>query len=460
MGTVAVVLAAGQGTRMKSDTPKVAHRAAGRPLINWVLDGIPEVDRTIVVVGHGAEEVTPLLPQGVEHVVQSPQRGTGHAVLVALEAADGLADDDVVIMAYGDMPLVSPKVYAELLERCTERTMALVTVDLDDPRGFGRVMRDESGRVAKIVEEADADESERSIAELNAGIYALGAGDLRSALGQLSGDNAQGELYLTDVIEILAGWGLEIVTVGAAPTELLGVNTQAHLAEVEAELRRRINRMWMEAGVRMLDPESTYIDHDVELAAGVVLYPGCYLEKGTIVGQDAVLGPDVFAVDSHIGPQARVMYSVLRGARVGEAAQVGPYASLREGAELESGSKAGTFVELKNTRVGPGAKVPHLSYMGDAVIGDGANIGAGTITCNYDGMSKHETRIGKGAFIGSDTMLVAPVVVGDDAMTGAGSVITRDVEDGALAIERSEQKNIPDFATRRGARYRSKRDKA
>lgn len=461
MSKVAVVLAAGQGTRMNSDLPKVVHRAAGRPLINWALEGISgiEPDRTMVVVGHGAERVLELLPPEVEHVVQEPQGGTGHAVQVALDALGDLADDDIVVISYGDMPLVSSDTYMALASLCEPGQAAITSVLLDDPRGYGRVMRDSDGRVVKVVEERDAAPEELQVRELNAGLYAFAAGDIRMAVSQLRSDNAQGELYLTDVIGILSAEGVNVATVQAEAHDLLGVNTHAHLAEIEEVLRRRINQSWMERGVRMIDPSRTYVGHDVTLAAGVILYPGCHLEDGTVVEAGAVVGPDVFASESRIGPRCRVWYSVLRGAVVGEGAQVGPFASLRPGVTLEAAAKAGTFVEMKNTTVREGAKVPHLSYLGDAEVGEGANVGAGTITCNYDGFEKHETHIGAGAFIGSDTMLVAPVRIGDGAMTGAGSVITKDVEPGALGMERSEQTNIQDFAARREARYRASRSR-
>jgi bifunctional UDP-N-acetylglucosamine pyrophosphorylase/glucosamine-1-phosphate N-acetyltransferase len=273
-------------------------------------------------------------------------------------------------------------------------------------------------------------------------------------VGRLTTDNSQGELYLTDVVADLAGQGIAVRSVD--PVEVVGVNSHADLALVDARLRRRINTGLMESGVWMLDPDRTYVDATVTVEPGARLYPGTHLEGGSIVRAGATVGPDTLVVDSEVGEEAMVRYSVVREARVGPGADVGPYASLRPGTVLEDGSKVGTFVETKNTTVGQGAKVPHLSYMGDAVIGARANIGAGTITCNYDGYEKHPTVIGEAAFIGSDTMLVAPVTVGDGAVTGAGSVITSDVAPGALAVERSAQKEVPGYSERRAARHRAK----
>ncbi len=452
----ALVLAAGKGTRMRSDTAKVLHRAAGRTLLDWVLDAVAlaEPDRTVVVVGHQAAAVADSLGGDVETVLQEPQNGTGHAVQVALSHLGALDADDTVLVTYGDMPLIPAEVYQDLAARPSEVAAILTTVD-PGPAGFGRVKRDADGRVMRIVEERDCTPEELGITERNAGLYAFAAGPLAEALSKLTADNVQGELYLTDVIEHLAASGGRISVRRVAAGEVSGVNSHLDLAAVQAMLRERINSRLMEAGVWMLDPARVYVDATVEVEPGARLYPGTHLEGATTVAAGATIGPDTFVVDSTVGPEATVMYSVLRGVTVGERASVGPYASLRPGTVLEAGSKAGTFVEIKNSRVGEGAKVPHLSYMGDADIGAGANVGAGSITCNYDGYRKNRTVIGEDAFIGSDTMLVAPVTVGDGAVTGAGSVITRDVEPGALAVERSEQRQVPGYADRRAARHRA-----
>ncbi|MFP3916135.1 MAG: bifunctional UDP-N-acetylglucosamine diphosphorylase/glucosamine-1-phosphate N-acetyltransferase GlmU [Actinomycetota bacterium] len=453
----AIVLAAGKGTRMRSDQAKVLHRAAGRPLLDWVLESVAEAkpDRTVVVVGHRAEEVESALPAGLACALQEPQNGTGHAVQVGLERLGELDPEDTVLVAYGDMPLVSGEVYRDLADRAPDVAAAVTTVD-PGPDGFGRILRGPGGEVAGIVEERDCDARQAAITERNVGMYAFAAGVLEDAVAGLSAANAQGELYLTDVIARIARSGGRISARPVEPEEVTGVNSHSDLADVQALLRRRINRRLMESGVWMLDPDRTYVDASVLVEPGARLYPGSHLEGSTIVRSGATVGPDSLVTDSEVGEEATVLYSVLRGARVGSGASVGPYASLRAGTILGDGSKVGTFVETKKTTLGAGAKVPHLSYMGDAVIGERANVGAGSITCNYDGYDKHPTVVGDDAFIGSDTMLVAPVRVGDRAVTGAGSVITSDVAPGALAVERSAQKEVPGYAERRAARQRGK----
>ena len=458
LSLIAIVLAAGQGKRMRSDLPKVLHPAAGRSLLHWALraaEGI-KPDRTLVIIGHEAEQVARTLPPGTEAVVQEQQLGTGHAVTVALASLDDLTERDTVVITYGDMPLVSSDLLRAVVAARSGTAAAIVTFEAKDPSGYGRVVRNDSGAFDRVVEDKDANPEQLGITEVNAGIYAFAGSVLEEALDKVAARNAQGEYYLPDVLPILLKEGGSVATVSADRAEVSGVNSQDQLAEAEAELRRRINSKWQQEGVWMQDPQRVYIDDSVVLAPGVRLYPGVHLEGQTRVEQGAVVGPDTFVVDSVIGPGARVWYSVLRSARVGEEAEVGPYASLRPGTVLEANSKAGTFVEIKNSSVGESAKVPHLSYIGDANIGPRANIGAGSITCNYDGYEKHRTVIGEGAFIGSSTMLVAPVVVGEGAFTGAGSVITRDVGAGNLAVERSHQQEIPGYAARREERHRAK----
>jgi bifunctional UDP-N-acetylglucosamine pyrophosphorylase/glucosamine-1-phosphate N-acetyltransferase len=456
MRLLAVVLAAGQGTRMKSEKAKVLHTAAGRTLLGWVLDAIGGLgpDRTVVVVGHEGDQVAAALPNGIDSVVQMERLGTGDAVRVAVEALGPLSDTDTVLIVYGDMPLIT----ADLLDRTraarADRAAAMVTVNHPNPFGYGRIVRDRDGGFDRVIEEADATPTERHITEVNAGVYAFAGDRLTVALGKLSAHNSAGEYYLPDVLPVMIDLGGEVAIVSAQPDEVLGVNSQGQLAAAEAALRRRINHRWQSEDVWMQDPDRVYIDAGVSLAGGVRIYPGVHLEGSTTVAEGAVIGPEVFALDSSIAASARVWYSVLRSAQVGPGAEVGPYASLRPGTVLKADSKAGSFVEMKNTTIGEGAKVPHLSYLGDATVGARSNIGAGTITCNYDGYDKHSTTIGEDAFIGSDTMLVAPVVIGDRAFTGAGSVITNDVEPGALAVERSAQVEIPGYAARKGKRHR------
>ncbi len=453
-----IILAAGQGKRMRSDLAKVAHMAAGRTIIGWVLEAAASLaaENTVVVVGHGADDVEPLLPEGVVTALQAEQRGTGHATQAGLDVLSSVDPDDTVIIVNGDMPLISSPTLQALAGRLDGVTAKLVTAEFDDPVGYGRVMRDDSEGIVAIIEDRDLTNEQREIREINAGAYSFRAADLIDALSQISNDNAQGEYYLTDVAGILAARGDRVEPVITSPEEVVGINSQDQLAEARALLQQRTNQRLMESGVWMLDPARTYIDDTVKVAPGARIYPGVHLEGSTSVAAGAQVGPDVFAVDSTIGEDSTVWYSVMRGAEIGDNCEVGPYASLRRGTVLESGSKAGSFVETKNTTLGPGAKAPHLSYLGDAIIGARANVGAGTITCNYDGYEKHPTEIGKDAFIGSDTMLVAPVRIGNRAITGAGSVITRDIPDGALAIERNEQKNIPGYADRRAERQAAK----
>jgi bifunctional UDP-N-acetylglucosamine pyrophosphorylase/glucosamine-1-phosphate N-acetyltransferase len=411
---------------------------------------------TIVVVGHGAEHVDPHLPEDVVSAVQSEQLGTGHAALVGLDALGDVASDDTIMVLYGDMPLLTPGLLARLADRSPDVAARLVTAEFEDPTGSGRVIRDDLGLVAEIVEDRDTDVSQRAIREINAGAYAFRAKDLIDALSGVSNKNAQGEYYLTDVIGILVGRGERLEPVEATPEEVVGINSQDQLSEARRLLQTRTNQALMESGVWMLDPDRTYVDDTVAIAPGARIYPGVHLEGDTSVGAGAQVGPDVFAVDSTIGAGSTVWYSVLRAAVVGEDCEVGPFASLRQGTVLEKGAKVGTFVETKNTTLGERAKAPHLSYLGDASVGARSNIGAGSITCNYDGYEKHRTEIGEEVFIGSDTMLVAPLKIGDRAVTGAGSVITNDVEEGALALERTEQREIPGYSQRRAARQAAK----
>jgi bifunctional UDP-N-acetylglucosamine pyrophosphorylase / glucosamine-1-phosphate N-acetyltransferase len=461
MGLTAIVLAAGQGTRMKSSLPKVLHRAAGRPLLDWVLESVARVNpsRTAVVVGHGGEEVAASLGEKAQAVFQHPQLGTGHAVSVAIEALTPLSDDERILIVYGDMPLMPVEVLERVVEAASGVAGALVTVELTDPFGYGRILRDESGRLVGVVEERDATTEQKLIKEVNAGIYLFAAEELINSLRKLGTDNAQGELYLPDVVQVLLAEGKELKTIIADdPGSMLGVNSHDQLAAVESQLRKRIALHWLREGVYMQDPDLVYIDAGVELSAGARLYPGVHLEGHTRIGPEAMIGPDVFLLDTVVEERARVWYSVLREATIGEEAEVGPYASLRSGTVLGPRAKAGTFVEMKKATIGEGAKVPHLSYVGDAEIGARANIGAGTVTVNFDGFEKHKTVVGEGAHIGADTMLVAPVSIGAKAYTGAGSVITNDVEAGALAIERSSQKVIPNYAARREERAKRKSD--
>lgn len=457
MAVTALVLAAGAGTRMKSSAPKVLHDLAGLPLLQWALDSIASIalDETVVVIGHGAAEVEKVLPEGVVTRLQKQQLGTGHAVQIGLSGME--FEGSSILVVPGDMPLLTGSTIRRLLEAHQDGTAAATVLTADIAGSdFGRILRDEAGNLVRIVEVRDASRAEVAMTEVNGGVYVFDGALLAGTLDGITTENAQGEYYLTDVIGLLAAAGHTVETVAADPVELTGVNSHQQLAAAARLMRHRINERWMSEGVWMQDPDRVYIGAGVRLAPGVRLYPDVHLEGTTAVGPNSVVGPDVYALDTQIGAGSRVWYAVLRASSVGDAAEVGPYASLRPGSVLETGSKLGTFVETKNTRLGEGAKVPHLAYMGDADIGARANVGAGSITCNYDGVSKYPTKIGERAFIGSDTMLVAPVTIGDDAVTGAGSVITRDVPPGALAVERAEQKEIRDYAARVEARKKKK----
>lgn len=452
MTRAAVVLAAGKGTRFRSDRAKVLHRAAGRSLLRWVLSALRPLalDRVIVVVGHQADAVADE-SAGVDGldpliVTQSEQRGTGHALRVAFEQAalDGI---DSVLVVPGDAPLIAGAPLAPLLDAQPGHAAAMMTSLFDDPTGYGRVLRDAAGTVQRVVEERDATPDERAVREVNVSLYAFDAPAVRDALGRLRTDNALGEEYLTDVVELLVPHAVTVVR--APQVAVRGVNDREQLAAAGTVLRAGMLSRMMRDGVTVVDPASTYVDADVVVAPDVTLLPGTHLEGGTSVEAGAVIGPDTRLVDSTVARDARVTYTVATSARIGPDAQVGPFTYLRPGAELSERSKAGAFVEVKQSVVGPGSKVPHLSYIGNTVIGSNTNIGAATVTVNYDGFRKHQTTIGDRVRIGADTMLVAPIKVGDDAYTGAGSVITSDVPPGALALERSRQHTVEGYAERK-----------
>ncbi|HEY5013832.1 MAG TPA: bifunctional UDP-N-acetylglucosamine diphosphorylase/glucosamine-1-phosphate N-acetyltransferase GlmU [Acidimicrobiia bacterium] len=453
----AVVLAAGEGTRMRSSTPKVLHPLCGRPMLLHVVDALCALplERIVVVVGHGAERVTKTLQEQlatelpVEFVEQREPRGTGEAVSVALSAGvfDDLDAEDDLIVVPGDTPLLRSETLAALAteHRVSEAAATILTTRPSDVSGYGRVLRDKNGRVDRIVEDADATEEERAVDEINTSIYCFRRNLLAPALRRLSPENVQGEYYLTDAIEVLRRAGHQVHAVEADPAEVLGVNDRSQLATAEAELRRRINTSWMREGVTMVDPERTYIDATVELEADVRLLPGTMLEGRTVIGTGAVVGPDARIVDSVVGAHASIASSLVCDSEIGDSCTVGPYANLRAGTRLAPGAKVGAFVETKNADIGEGTKVPHLSYVGDADIGPRSNLGCGTITANYDGANKHHTTIGADVHTGSNSVLVAPITVGDGATVAAGAVVTHDVPAGALA-KGAPARFTPDFA--------------
>jgi bifunctional UDP-N-acetylglucosamine pyrophosphorylase/glucosamine-1-phosphate N-acetyltransferase len=452
-----VVLAAGEGKRMKSALPKVLHPLLGRTLLGHVLAAAAPLaaERTLVVVGHGADQVGGHLAEvapDATPVLQAEQRGTGHAVRVALDAAGDLTG--TVVVLNGDVPLLRAETLAALVE-AHEKAGAAATVlaaEVADPAGLGRIVRDPAGRLERIVEERDASPDQRRIREINAGIYAFDATLLRDALGKLSSDNDQGEEYLTDLFGLLAAAG-ESVAVHLADdaTETLGCNDRAELAALRRQLRDRINLAWMRSGVTILDPATTWIDVTARVGPEAVIDQNTQLGGSTVVGDGATVGPDTTLIDTTVGVGATVLRSHAVGAEVGPQASVGPYAYLRPASRLARKAKVGTFVETKNAQIGEGSKVPHLSYVGDATIGEQSNIGAATVFVNYDGVAKHHTVIGSHARTGADNMFVAPVKIGDGAYTAAGSVIVEDVPPGAMGVARAQQRNIADWVQRKRA---------
>jgi bifunctional UDP-N-acetylglucosamine pyrophosphorylase/glucosamine-1-phosphate N-acetyltransferase len=453
MSVGVIVLAAGKGTRMKSDLAKVLHTAAGRTLLEWTFSALVDIDvrEVCVVVGHQADAVAAACGPTVRTALQEPQHGTGHAASVGLAALAG--HEGPILIVPGDMPLIRSTSLASLVERHVDEGAAatVLSVDLADPTGYGRIIRD-GDSVFAIVEERDATDEQRRVSEVNTSVYVFDGSLLAGALDKITPDNDQGEYYLTDVIGVLRADGHVVQAVVFDAEEGVGVNSQAQLAEVAAVLRARINATLLDDGVWMLDPSRVYIDADVQVEPGARLMPDVYLEGTTSVGAMAEVGPGVRLIDTNVGAGARVQHAVAVSSTIGPDALVGPYAYLRPGATLLKGSKVGTYVEVKGSEIGEGSKVPHLSYIGDTTIGRGSNIGAGTITVNYDGFAKHRTVIGDNVRIGSDTMLVAPVTIGDNAFTGAGSVVTNDVPEGALAVERTTQKNVEGYAEKRRRR--------
>lgn len=454
MEAAAIVLAAGAGTRMKSKKPKVAHEILGKPLVRWVVDAANAAGatRVVSVVGHAREQVIPLVEADTHLVVQTEQNGTAGAVAVC---ADALADfDGSLVVLSGDCPLITSETIARLVEVREQNDAAVVvlTMELDNPFGYGRIVRDEAGAVARIVEQKDATPEEAAICECNSGFYCFDARALFDALKQVSNDNAQGEFYLTDVLEICRNAGRPVLALACDDAaECLGVNSRIQLAEATKLLQRRINGAHMAAGVTMTDPDQVWIGPDVVLGQDVELLPQTFLMGQTRVGEDSVIGPNTRLTDTVVGRGCTVDETVAVEARLDDGATAGPRAYLRPAAHLCEGAKAGTHVEIKKSTVGKGSKVPHLSYIGDTTIGDDVNIGAGSITCNYDGKKKHATTIGDGAFIGSDTMMVAPVNIGAGAIIGAGSTITKDVPADALGLTRPEQREFPGWAAKKRA---------
>jgi bifunctional UDP-N-acetylglucosamine pyrophosphorylase/glucosamine-1-phosphate N-acetyltransferase len=448
-----VILAAGQGTRMRSRVPKMLHDLCGRPMIGWPIAAAREAGAgRIVVVGGPDRALAGHLPEGVELAVQPEPDGTGGAVLAAAGHVDPAGP---VLVVNGDVPLVTAGVLTRLAaaHEASGAAATIVTTTLEDPTGYGRVVRAAGGSVERVAETkaaGDATEEELGIREVNAGIYAFDGAALLDALGRVGTDNAQGEIYLPEALRVLREQGAAVAALEVDdPAVVLGVNDRVELARVRALAQARIHKRHQRAGVTIVDPASTVIEVDVELGIDTVVEPSSYLRGGTRAGEGCRIGPLTTLVDAVLGDEVTVRHSYLQECALHARANVGPFAYLRPGALLREGSKAGAFVEIKNSDIGAGSKVPHLSYIGDADVGEGTNLGAATITANYDGRAKHRTTIGARVHTSVDTTLVAPVTLGDDAFTGAGSVITDDVPDGALGIARERQTNIDGYSERK-----------
>ncbi len=453
-GPLAIVLAAGLGTRMRSRRPKVLHPVCGRPMLAHVLDAARAVGSRppLVVFSPATAAICDAFEGRAEFALQAETLGTADALRAALLAAP--ADVDECVVLSGDVPLLRPATVERLvaLRRTAAATVAITVAHPRDPRGYGRVVRDADGQVAGIVEEKDADAATRAVGEVNAALYAFDAAWVRSRIGDIGPSPSTGEYYLTGLIAMARAEGGSVAALELEDdAELAGVNDRVQLAAAEAQLRRRIVEAHMLAGVTMLDPGSVLVDADVEIAPDVVLEPGVVLQGRTRIGTDTVVGSGSRIVDSVVGERCRIWSSVIESSEVGDDVRVGPWAHLRPGASVGDRAEVGNFAEIKSSRLGPGSKQHHFSYLGDATIGEHVNIGAGTITCNYDGTAKHPTTIGDGAFIGSDTMLVAPVTVGRGARTGAGSVVTHDVPPGMLAVGVPARLRHPRVPARREA---------
>jgi bifunctional UDP-N-acetylglucosamine pyrophosphorylase / glucosamine-1-phosphate N-acetyltransferase len=429
-----IILAAGQGTRMKSARPKALHEIAGQPMVQYALEAARTIGalRPIVVIGYGAEQVQQALGESVGYALQAPQSGTGHAVRCAREQIDPASE--LVVVLYGDTPFISAGTLRRLIDahRAADAAVSLLTFRPGDPARYGRIVRDTQQRIIDIVEYKEATPDQRAIREVNSGIFCYQTDWLLSHLDQLQPRPGHGELYLTDLVSLAARVGASVASVDCAETEVLGINDRVQLAQAEKLMRDRINTRHMLNGVTLIDPATTYIEAGVTIGPDTIIQPNTHVSGQTAIGRACRIGPNTIIRDSTIGHDCQLVASLVEGATLEAHIDLGPFSHLRQGAYLSAGVHIGNFAEVKDSRLGPGAKQGHFSYLGNATIGAEVNIGAGTITCNYDGVKKHHTEIGEGTFIGSDTLLVAPVKIGRHAKTGAGSVVTRDVADGEL----------------------------
>ena len=439
----AIILAAGAGTRMKSAYSKVVHKVCGRSLVQWVYNAGEEagVSKTVVVVGHKSEQVIGCLGENKLYALQERQLGTGHAVMCAMPNLD---DGGCVLVLSGDVPLITSETLRAAIEYHSENRLAatIITAEVENPFGYGRIIRNEESDVKCIVEEKDATGAQKLVTEINSGLYCFDTGLLRAALSELTTKNAQGEYYLTDTIEILLKNGYKVGAYKLSDNEeISGINDRVQLARAESVMRERIAEKHMRNGVTIIDPNSAYIGPDVQIEKDAVIFPGTVLEGKTVIGEGCIIGPSSRIADSIIGCGSTVENSVVKESNIGSNVKVGPFAYIRPNCKVEDNVKVGDFVELKNSNIGSGTKISHLTYVGDSDVGENVNFGCGTVTVNYDSKNKHRTTIGNNAFIGCNTNLVAPVEVGNGAYTAAGSTITENVPEDSLAVARSRKVN-------------------
>jgi len=454
--TAVIIMAAGKGKRMKSNLPKILHNLAGKPILNYVLNTVSKlkIKRKILIVGYKSDKIRELIGDKIEYVEQKEQLGTAHAVLQAKKLLSDFKGD--VLILSGDVPFLATKTLKKLLKHHQANNFycTLLSAVFKNPKGYGRIIRDKKEMIIKITEEADLSADKRKITEINSGIYCFNKEKLFQALEKITADNKQGEYYLTDTVEILLGKGLFVGNVILKnSSEILGINKQSDLADASKKIYQKTLQDLMLQGVTIIDPNSTFIEQGVKIGQGSIIYPFTIIEKDSKIKSNCSIGPYSHLIDADIGKEVRVWASIIETSVVKEGAKIGPYAHLRPETVVEKRAKIGNFVELKKTIMGEGSKASHLTYLGDTTIGKNVNIGAGTITCNYDGEKKHKTVIEDRVFIGSNNSLVAPVKLGKDSYTGAGSTISEDVPAGNLAIARSRQKNIS------GWRKKKKKDK-
>jgi bifunctional UDP-N-acetylglucosamine pyrophosphorylase/glucosamine-1-phosphate N-acetyltransferase len=450
MSISVVVLAAGKGTRMKSDLPKVLHKVLGKSLLAHSLDTLSFIDNQFVVVGHESEMVINSLPSSTKHILQKDQLGTGHALSTVVSSEFFIQNkSEFTLVVPGDVPAIDAKDIELLIGEVKTKAspVGFLTSIVENPYGYGRVVK--NNEEIRIVEEKDCNENEREINEINSGIYCFNTDFLIDNIDSLDSKNAQGEFYLTDLIGIANKQKQDIVIVQVDEDSIKGINSMSQLNEVEDIMQKKLIEDFMEQGVYFQDPTSTYIDSEVTISSGTKIFANTHLTGKTIIDADCKIGPNAQINDSSIGKNSKVVNSVIDQSVIKENVNIGPFAHIRPGSELGEGVKVGSFAETKKSKIGKGSKVPHLAYVGDAELGENVNFSAGAITVNYDGKEKHKTEIKDGAFIGSDVMLVAPVTIGEDSMIGAGSVITKDVPSKALGIERNNQKNIEGYVDRK-----------